>query len=64
VAVDSRVLGVEVTVRKVDLRADDVAAICHRGRDRQAIGILDLPLPDTAPEGAQWIAAYGHWAGR
>ena len=61
---ETTVLGVEVTVRKVDLRADGIVAICHRGRDRQAIGILDLPLPDPAPEGAHWIAAYRHWAER
>jgi hypothetical protein len=61
---ETTVLGVEVTVRKVDLRADGIVAICHRGRDRQAIAILELPLPDPAPEGAQWIAAYRHWAGR
>jgi hypothetical protein len=58
------VLGIEVIVRAVDLRADDIVAICHRGRDRQAIDILDLSLPDPAPEGAQWIAAYRRWAGR
>ena len=61
---DTTVLGVEVTVRGVDLRADGIVAFCHRGRDRQAIGILDLPLPDPAPDGAQWIAAYRRWAGR
>jgi Calcium binding len=61
---ETTVLGVEVTVREVDLRADDIVAICHRGRDRQAIGILDLPLPDPPPEGAEWIAAYRLWAGR
>ena len=61
---DTTVLGVEVTVRRVDLRADGIVAFCHRGRDRQAIGILDLPLPDPAPQGAQWIAAYRRWAGR
>jgi hypothetical protein len=61
---ETTVLGVEVTVRKVDLRADEIVAICHRGRDRQAIGILDLPLPDPAPVGAQWVAAYRHWAGQ
>jgi hypothetical protein len=38
-------------------------AICHRGRERQAIGILDLPLPEPAPDGAHWIAAYRHWLG-
>ena len=30
---------------------------------RQAIEILDLPLPDPAPDGAQWIEAYRWWAG-
>ncbi|MEV6844923.1 calcium-binding protein [Actinoplanes sp. NPDC051411] len=58
------VLGVEVTVWKVDLRDDGIVAICERGRDRQAIKILDLPLPDPPPEGAQWIAAYRRWDGR
>lgn len=61
---ETLVLGVEVVVRKVDLRFDEIVAICHRGRDRQAIGILDLPLPDPAPAGTQWIAAYRHWASR
>lgn len=60
---DTVVLGVEVTVRKVDLQNDGIVAICQHGRDRQAIGVLDLPLPDPAPEGAEWIAAYRRWAG-
>ncbi|MET7396324.1 calcium-binding protein [Dactylosporangium sp. NPDC005572] len=59
----TEVLGVEVTVRRVDLRGDRIVAICHRGRERQAIEILDLPLPDPRPEGAQWIEAYRHWGG-
>ena len=58
------VLGVEVTVKKVDLTADSIVAICVRGRDRQRIGLLDLPLPIPAPDGAAWIDAYRHWAGR
>ena len=56
------VLGVEVTVRRVDLRDGEIVAICHRARIRQAIGILDLPLPDPSPAGAQWIEAYRRWA--
>lgn len=56
------VLGVEVTVRKVDLvPGSQIVAVCARGRHRQAIGILDLPLPTPAPEGAEWIEAYQHW---
>jgi hypothetical protein len=53
------VLGVEVTVREVNLVAGSrIVAVCVRGRHRQAIGILDLPLPDPAPRGAEWIEAY------
>ncbi|MEU1885492.1 hypothetical protein [Micromonospora sp. WMMD987] len=58
------VLGVEVAVRKVELAADSIVAICVRGRHRQQVGLLDLPLPTPAPDGAGWIDAYRHWAGR
>lgn len=58
------VLGVEVTVRKVDLTADTIVAICTPGGHRQQIDVLDLPLPAPPPDGAAWIAAYRHWAGR
>jgi hypothetical protein len=40
------VLGDEVTVTKIDLLSGTgIVAICSRGKHRQAIGILDLPLP-------------------
>ncbi|PSK66610.1 hypothetical protein B0E53_01410 [Micromonospora sp. MH33] len=58
------VLCVEVTVRQVELTADSIAAVCARGRHRQRVGLLDLPLPTPAPDGAGWIDAYRHWAGR
>jgi len=58
------VLGAEVTVRKVDLTADTIVAVCARGRHRQRIDVLDLPLPNPPPDGADWIDAYRHWAGR
>jgi hypothetical protein len=58
------VLGVEVTVRGVDLTPDGrIVALCTRGGIRQSIGILELPLPSRAPEGTEWIDAYRHWAG-
>ncbi|MDF9811561.1 calcium-binding protein [Streptomyces sp. SPB162] len=58
------VLGAEVTVRRIDLAADDrIVALCSRGRVRQSIGILELPLPAPTPAGAEWIEAYRHWAG-
>jgi hypothetical protein len=58
------VLGVEVTVTKVDLTGDSIVAICARGRDRQRIDLLELPLPTPAPDGSVWIDAYRYWAGR
>ena len=57
------VLGVEVTVEDIDLTDDDhIVARCSRGAIRQAIPVLDLPLPTPAPDGAEWIEAYRRWA--
>ena len=56
------VLGVEVTVERIDLtEADEIVAICARGRTRQAISIGELPLPVPPPRGAEWIEAYRRW---
>ncbi|MEV7969995.1 calcium-binding protein [Sphaerisporangium sp. NPDC088356] len=59
---ETTVLDVEVTVKKIDLLSGSgIVAICARGPHRQAIGILDLPLPTPPPEGSEWIDAYRHW---
>ena len=51
----TQVLGVEVTVEKVDMPdADEIIAICKSGAKRQTIPILDLPLPSPPPKGAEW----------
>lgn len=61
---DTTVLGAAVTVVALDLRGDDsIVAICERGRARQAIPLLDLPLPEPPPEGSAWIEAYRRWVG-
>jgi hypothetical protein len=60
----TQVLGVEVTVADIDLTDGNyVVAICVRDGFRQAIPVLELPLPEPAPDGAEWIAAYRHWLG-
>jgi hypothetical protein len=60
----TQLLGQEVTVAKVDItKGDHIVAICSRGQATQAIPILDLPLPDPRPEGAEWIDAYRRWYG-
>jgi hypothetical protein len=56
------ILGAEVTVEKVDITTtDQIVAVCRRGRERQKVPILDLPLPDPRPEGSGWIDAYRRW---
>jgi hypothetical protein len=58
----TEVLGVPTIVERLDMTDDDqIVAICRCGRARQAVPILDLPLPKPLPEGAEWIAAYRRW---
>lgn len=58
----THVLGVEISVERIDMTpADEIVAICRRGRKRQAIPILELPLPKPPPAGAEWIEAYRRW---
>ena len=60
----TKVLGVQVTVENIDMAEDSsVMAICTRDGIRQAIRIVDLPLPEPSPAGAEWIAAYRYWLG-
>ncbi len=60
---ETMVLGVDVLVERIDLKAaDEIVAVCRRGRNRQAIPILELPLPTPLPPGAEWIEAYRRWS--
>ena len=59
---ETRVLGLPVLVERIDLtEAEEIIAICRRGRHRQALPILELPLPTPPPLGAEWIEAYRRW---
>jgi hypothetical protein len=61
---ETTVLGVSVVVERIDLnRSDHIIAACRRGRERQSVLILDLPLPTPPPDGADWIEAYRRWLG-
>jgi hypothetical protein len=61
---ETEVLGVLVAVETIDLRDDNrIVAVCKRGKKKQVIGIVDLPLPTPKPAGAEWIEAYRHWLG-
>jgi uncharacterized Zn finger protein len=57
------VLGVAVTVTSVDITdADQIDAVCRRGREVLRVALLELPMPDPRPIGAEWVDAYRHWA--
>jgi uncharacterized hydantoinase/oxoprolinase family protein len=59
----TKMLGVEVIVERVDMTDDDqIVAVCVRGKSRQRVPILDLPMPDPPPAGAEWIGAFRRWA--
>jgi hypothetical protein len=57
----AELLGVTVTVTGVTPTSHGLVADCARGRRRQAIHLLDLPLPQPPAKGGEWIAAYRRW---
>jgi calcium binding protein len=59
---ETTVLGVMVTVNGITQTESGIIADCARDGQHQAISVLDLPLPEPPPKGAEWIAAYQHWA--
>ncbi|MBI2403395.1 MAG: hypothetical protein HYV20_11825 [Gemmatimonadetes bacterium] len=60
---ETELLGARATVERIDLTVgDEIVAVCRRGAKRQRIPILDLPLPQPRPAGAEWIEAYRRWA--
>ena len=57
------VLGVAVTVTALDITDDDqIVAVCRRGRNLLRVALLELPMPDPRPRGAEWVAAGRHGA--
>ena len=59
----TNILGVSAVVERADLnRRDEIVAICRRGKHRQAVPILNLPLRSPLPAGVEWIEAYRHWS--
>ena len=59
----TKILGVDVTVERVDLNdAGEIVAVCRRGREKLRVPVIDLPLPEPKPKGAEWIDAYRRWA--
>jgi hypothetical protein len=59
---ETSILSLPVVVESVEERDHYIVAICTRGSERQAVCLLDIPLPSPPPPGAEWIEAYRHWA--
>lgn len=61
---ETEVLGTQVSVVEVDQNSrGEIVAVCERAGKSQRIPILDLPLPEPRPGGAEWIDAYRLWSG-
>jgi hypothetical protein len=59
---ETNVLGATVNVIQFDIDdRDQIIAICEGGGQRQPIQLLNLPLPNPRPRGAEWIEAYRYW---
>jgi hypothetical protein len=59
---ETQLLGVIATVRKIDMnQAEEIVAVCNRGREQLRVPVLDLPLPEPPPDGWEWIEAYRRW---
>ena len=60
---ETEMLGMRVVVERVELGDDEsIQAVCTRGRARQRISLIEVPLPTPLPRGAEWIEAYRRWA--
>ena len=58
----TEILGTATRVDGVDLNdADEIVAVCGRGRERQLIPLVNLPMPSPPPVGWEWIDAYRRW---
>lgn len=59
---ETQILGVPVSVEKVDINdRNELVAICRRGKYRQTVPLLNLPIPTSPPIGVEWIEAYRRW---
>lgn len=57
------VLGMEVTVERVELTDDEeIVAVCVLGKARQRVRVVDLLVPASPPKGWEWVEAYRRWA--
>jgi hypothetical protein len=57
---ETEILGAAASVESIDITGDgQLVAICRKGKTRQRISLMELPLPSPPPEGAEWIAATG-----
>lgn len=53
---NTEVLETTVSVERVDLDdAEEIVALCRRGKQRQTIPILSLPAPSPLPAAGNWL---------
>ena len=53
---ETEFLGSLVTVESLSMNDDDeIIAVCVRDGKKQSIALVDLPLPEKKPVGAEWV---------
>lgn len=61
----TRILGVDAEVERVMISdANELVAVCRRGKETLNVSLPELPLPTPPPDGWEWIEAYRAWARR
>jgi hypothetical protein len=59
---ETEILGQAASVESIDITDDNqLVAVCRKGKAKQRISLIELPLPSPPPEGAEWIVAYRYW---
>ena len=59
----AKVVGEEVEVMGIDMRGDEVIAVCKRKGKKHTVNVLDLEIDPNKIKGYKWIEAYRIWRG-
>jgi hypothetical protein len=57
----AKVVGEEVEVIGIDMRGDEVIAICKRMGKKHTVNVSDLEIDYSKVKGYKWIEAYRIW---
>ncbi|MCL5784629.1 MAG: calcium-binding protein [Patescibacteria group bacterium] len=59
----ANIVSEEVEVIGIDIRGDEVTAVCKRKGKKHTVNLLDLEIDPKKVKGYKWIEAYRVWRG-